>query len=175
MMPLARRLAIVAWSALIFALFGPAAGYQFWALAQWPPQLILLSPSLGWAVAFGWWPALAAGLIFGAAAVLPRDRTMALMLASPLWAALLRLAVVGALAGLAGCVFGALAMFPPGRYRSLVTAAVYLRDGFTLLAWFGVPAGALCGMIMAPVLRSLHPAAPAARPSRSPASAAARR
>ena len=171
-MTLAQRLAMVAWSALIFVLIGPAAGYQFWALVQQPPQVVLLSPSLGWAVAYGWWPALTAGVIFGAAVAMLPARSLALLLAPPLWATLLRLAALGAAAGLAGCVFGAVAMFPPARYRSLVTAAVYLRDGFTLLAWFAVPAGAICGLIMAPVLRVLDAAARAASAGRGGPAAA---
>ncbi|HSO07211.1 MAG TPA: hypothetical protein VLW45_08220 [Pelomicrobium sp.] len=151
------RTAIVAWSALVFGLFGPAAGYQFWALVQFPPQLILFSPSLTWAMAFGWPPALAAGIAFGAAIALQPPRRRSLFVAPPLWAALARFGLLGALAGLAGCAVAAFAAFPPGRYANAYYAARQLLDGAALLAWFGVPAGALCGMAMLPVLRALNP------------------
>lgn len=151
-----QRAMIVAWSAFVFGLFGPAAGYQFWALVQFPPQVILFSPSLGWAMSYGWLPALAAGVFFGAGLALLPGRVMGLMLAPPRWAMLLRLAAAGAAAGVAGCAVAAFAAFPPGRYVNVYFAMHHLADGFAMLAWFGAPAGAVCGLVMAPILRGLH-------------------
>lgn len=164
----ASRLATVAWSAFVFGLFGPVAGYQFWALVQFPPQLILFSPSLAWAMAYGWLPALAAGAVFGTAVALQPSRRRARLLAPPNWAALARLALLGALAGLAGCAVGAFAAFPPGRYANAYYAARQILDGAVLLAWFGVPAGALCGMAMLPVLRALNPTTGGIKLNRGP-------
>lgn len=167
----ARRLAILAWSAMVFGLFGPPAGYQFWALVQFPPQVILFSPSLAWAMAYGWLPALAAGVAFGAVIAAQPARRRALLLAPPPWQALLRLAMLGAVAGVAGCALAAFAAFPPGRYANPLYAARQLADGFALLAWFGVPAGAVCGVVMAPVLRALNAGAAAPKLEEEPGAA----
>jgi hypothetical protein len=168
MNPAVNRALIVFWCALIFALFGPVAGFQFWALVQPPPQVIVFSPSLKWALAYGWLPALAAGVIFGIGAALLPWRRKVQMLRPPSWAMLLRLAAAGLMAGVTGCALAAFAAFPLARYGNIFYALRQVADGFALLAWFGAPAGAVCGMLTGPVLRALFPGGRAAERNAAP-------
>lgn len=146
---LLRRLGVLIVSPFVFALLGPIVGLPFSVLMH-PYGLLLFTPLLGMLVVLGLLHGLVAGATFGLVAAILPIRVIEQILSPPRWRVRARFASAGFIAGALACTAIAHTTGPIHRF-GLGQFVQY----FSFLASFGLPAGAICGLVMLRVLRRL--------------------
>jgi hypothetical protein len=146
---LLRRFGALLLSAFVFTLLVPIVGPPFSVLMH-PDGLLtfVLTPLTGAFVVFGLLQGFVAGATFGLFAATLPIRVVAQILSPPRWLVRARFASAGFMAGAVACATIAHGTYPihhSGRFIEF----------FSFLASFGLPAGAICGLVVLPILRGL--------------------